>query len=36
MIPYQANTSAASLADLETEFNALLTALRAAGIMEKS
>jgi len=36
MIPYQANTSAASLTDLETEFNALLTALRAAGIMEKS
>ena len=33
MLPYQANTSAGSLTDLETEFNALLTALRAAGVM---
>jgi hypothetical protein len=36
MLPYQANTSAASLTDLETEFNALLTALRAAGVMAQS
>ena len=35
-LPYQANTTAATLADLEAEFNALLSALRAAGAMANS